>query len=122
MRLSSVVAAFASVLVTFNCQASQQWTGCAVVTGVSNYIPSDGAVIISLSPAVAGCTSSVSGAVGTITFKSGTLGVTADNINSLLASMLTAYTSGRSVMVFYDNVTGCPGELIANGGYSGQCP
>ena len=69
-----------------------------------------------------GCASSVNGTVGTITFKSGTLGATFGNLNSLMASMLTAYTSGRAVMVFYDTVTGCPGELIANGGYSGQCP
>src|SRR5262245_49036972 len=122
MRLLNSIVAAGLVLTSLNCQAAIQWTACVTVVGVSNYIPSDNALVLAVSPAVAGCTSTVNGVAGTITFKAGTLSVTSANLNSILASALTAYASGKSLQLLYDNSSGCFGENIANGGYSGVCP
>lgn len=122
MRLISGIATLACACAAMDCGAAQQWTGCETVTGISNY-PDSGALIVKLSPAVSGCSSSVNGVAGAITFQIGQNGIaSADDLRSVMASLLTAYTSGRQVMIYYSTATGCPGELIANSGYDGQCP
>jgi len=75
-------------------------------------------VVLALSPGLP-CTG-VAGIPGSVVFTVGLAGITATTINSFLASALTAYTTGKKVMVYYDNAT-CVGQIIANGGYSGQC-
>ena len=59
--------------------------------------------------------------MGGVQFKVGVGSVRTSNIGSLLASSLAAYEAGTQVMIFYDNAT-CQGIIVANDGYSGQCP
>jgi hypothetical protein len=92
------------------------------VTGVSNYIPGSQALILNVSPAASGCMSSVDGVAGTITFQATHFGVVASDLSSILASSLTAYVTGKTVQIYYDDSAGCFGQLISSGGYSGACP
>lgn len=56
-------------------------------------------------------------------FTSGLEGVTSTNISALLATALAAQATGRQVMIAYDNSSSaCYAQVIAVGGYSGQCP
>jgi hypothetical protein len=103
-------------------QATDQWTACETVIAVNNYIPTSHSIIVALSPAVPGCQSAVNGVSGAVTFDAGFNGVLATDLSSLLASILTAYATGKQVMLYYDNAAGCYGQLVANGGYGGQCP
>jgi hypothetical protein len=107
-----------SVMAPIASQASQQWSSCQTVTGVSNYLGWSNQVIVTLSPGLP-CTAG-NGVVGAVVFTIGLNGVTATNINAFLASSLSAYTTGQQVQLYYDN-TACGGLIIANGGYSGQC-
>jgi hypothetical protein len=119
--LTSLVTA-ACLMVSIDSRATQQWTACETVIGVNNYIPGSKAIIVALSPAVPGCASAVNGVSGSVTFDAGVNGVLATDLSPLLASILTAYTTGKQVMLYYDNAAGCYGQLVANGGYGGQCP
>jgi len=121
MRLVSPVMLAISLLVPFASQGAQQWSGCQTITGVSNYMAynNDNLIILALSPGLPDC--NYNGVPGAVGFTVGQLGVTASNINTFLASSLTAYSTGRPVMIFYDNVS-CFGSVISNGGYAGQCP
>jgi hypothetical protein len=107
-----------SLMVPFASQAAQQWSSCQTVTGVSNYIAFGSQVILALSPGLP-CTVGV-GVVGGVAFTIGTFNVTANNINTFLASGLSAYATGQKVMVYYDDAA-CGGLIISNGGISGQC-
>lgn len=121
MRLLASIATTIIVFTSVNCQATQQWTNCVNVIGISNYMVYN-QFILALSPGIPGCTSTVNGVSGAITFQAGTNSVTSESMNALLASSLTAYTSGKSMQIYYDNAAGCFGQLIANGGYAGGCP
>jgi hypothetical protein len=99
-------------------QAAQQWSSCQTVTGVSNYIAFGSQVIVALSPGLP-CTVG-NGIVGATAFTIGTFGVTSNNINTFLASSLSAYATGQKVMVYYDDAA-CGGLIISNGGFAGQC-
>jgi len=121
MRFSKPMMVMLSLLGPVVAEASQQWSSCQTITGVSNYLAYSNQVLLGLSPGIPGC--SVSGIPGAVVFTVGANGVTASNINSFLASSLAAYTTGRQAMIYYDNSNAtCQGIIIANGGYSGQCP
>jgi len=108
-------------MVSIDSHATPQWTACETVIGVNNYIPANNAIIVALSPAVPGCSSAVNGVSGAITFNAGVNCVPVTGLSPLLASLLTAYTTGKQVMLYYDNAAGCYGQIVANGGYAGQC-
>ena len=97
------------------------WSGCQKVTAVTNYLAYNSSVFLTLSPGISGCSfASVTGAIG---FTIGQMNVTSGNINTLLASGMTALTLGRGVMIYYDSSTAnCYSEMIAIGGYDGSCP
>jgi len=100
------------------------WSGCQTITGVSNYIPYNGAFYISLSPGISGCTANTGNSTSAVGFIPGQLGVTSSNINSLLATGLTALSLGAKVMVYYDSssVPQCNSQILAIHGYADQCP
>jgi len=122
MRIVPSLFATACLLTSLESQATNQWTACETVIAVNNYIPTSHAIIVALSPAVPGCQSAVNGVSGAVTFDVGVNGVIASDLSPLLASILTAYTTGKQVMLYYDNAAGCYGQLVANGGFGGQCP
>ena len=99
-------------------QATQQWSSCQTVTGVSNYVAFGNQVIVALSPGLP-CTVPV-GVPGGVAFVIGTNGITASNINTFLASALSAYATGQRIQLYYDD-TACGGLIISNGGITGQC-
>jgi hypothetical protein len=106
------------LMLPFATQAAQQWSSCQTVTGVSNYIAFGNQVIVAFSPGLP-CTVPV-GVPGGVSFVIGTYGITASNINTFLASALSAYATGQRVMVYYDDAA-CGGLIISNGGITGQC-
>jgi hypothetical protein len=123
MRILTSLVTAACLMVSIDSEATQQWTACETIIGVNNYIPASNAIIVAVSPAVPGCASAVNGVGGAITFSGGINGVPATGgLDTLLASILTAYVSGKQVMMYYDNAAGCYGQIVANGGYGGQCP
>jgi hypothetical protein len=99
-------------------QATQQWSSCQTVTGVSNYVAFGNQVIVALSPGLP-CTVPV-GVPGGVAFVIGTNGITASNISTFLASALSAYATGQRVQLYYDD-TACGGLIVSNGGITGQC-
>jgi hypothetical protein len=107
-----------SLLAPFESQATQQWSSCQTVTGVSNYVAFGNQVIVALSPGLP-CTVPV-GVPGGVSFIIGTYGITANNISTFLASALSAYATGQRVTVYYDDAA-CGGLIISNGGITGQC-
>lgn len=107
-----------SLMVPFASQATQQWSSCQTVTGVSNYVAFGNQVVLALSPGLP-CTVPM-GIPGGVSFVIGTNGITASNINTFLASALSAYATGQRVMVYYDDAA-CSGLIISNGGITGQC-
>ena len=99
-------------------QATIVVSGCVTVTAVVNEEYGN-AIILAVSPAISGCTPNTTPGVE---FAVGVNGVTATNLNSYLASGLTAFTSGTRVMVEYDNSTSnCYGMAVASGGFHGEC-
>lgn len=121
MRILSRVILAMSFMLPFASQAAQQWSSCQTIVGVSNYMAynNDNLIILALSPGLPDCSyNGVPGAVGIIV---GQFGVTSTNISTFLAGSLTAYSTGRQVMIYYDSAT-CFGNIIANGGFAGQCP
>jgi hypothetical protein len=107
-----------SLMAPITSQATQQWSSCQTVTGVSNYIAFGNQVIIALSPGLP-CSVPV-GVPGGVSFVIGTNGITANNINTFLASALSAYATGQRVQLYYDDAA-CGGLIISNGGITGQC-
>jgi hypothetical protein len=91
------------------------WSACETITGVSNYIAYDNTVQVFMTPTIPGCTASTG-----LNFTVGAGGITSSNINSFLATAMGAQIGGKKVMVYY-NSTGCNIEIMAIGGYSGQC-
>jgi len=118
MRMVKRLMLALSLMVPFASQAAQQWSSCQTVTGVSNYIAFGSQVIVALSPGLPYTVGN--GVVGATAFTIGTFGVTATNINTFLASALSAYATGQKVMVYYDDAA-CGGMIISNGGFAGQC-
>lgn len=105
-------------------QAALVWSNCEKITAVSDYLAyaSYDAIYITVSPAISGCTGN--GPASAVTFAVNQEGVTATNVNSILAIALAAYTSGHQVRVFYDNATTpqCYSQIVGVGGYYGECP
>jgi hypothetical protein len=98
-KLSGVMLAM-SLLVPIASQAAQQWSSCQTIVGVSNYMAynNDNLIILGLSPRLPDCSyNGMPGAVGIIV---GQFGVTAANISICLAGSLTAYGTGRQVMIY----------------------
>ena len=117
MRSLTILMVVTCVMASTTAQAALVESGCVSVVGVVN--GGSGAVILALSPAISGCTPNTTPGVE---FGVGVNGVTATNLNSFLASGLTAFTTGQKVMVLYDNSTSnCYGMEIANGGFHGEC-
>jgi hypothetical protein len=100
------------------------WSSCQTVTAASNYLAQDNGIFISLSPGIAGCTGNYQAPYSAVSFVVGQQGVTSTNINTFLAAGLTAVVSGHQVMVLYDETTAptCYAQVIAVGGFAGQCP
>jgi hypothetical protein len=106
------------LLVSAAAQATIVESACLTVTAVVNEMPGN-AVALALSPAIPGCTPNTTPGVE---FSVGVNGVTAANLNSILASGLAAMAIGQRVMVLYDDSTSnCYGLFIANGGFHGEC-
>jgi hypothetical protein len=96
------------------------WSSCQTITAVSNYIAYSNTITVVLSPGIPGCASDAGGAVN---FRVNQANVTLESLKSLLATTLTAYVSGKRVMVLYDETTpSCWGYSISVGGFAGQCP
>ena len=109
----------ASIVMTPICQATPTWSGCQTVTAVSNYLAAD-TIYLVFSPGIPGCSSDAPGAA---TWRIGQMGMTADTMKSFLATALTAFATGRQVMIYFENATPtCFASFISVGGYSGQCP
>jgi hypothetical protein len=120
-KLSGIsIAVILALLLPALADASNGWSGCQTITGVS-YEPTNQTLILTLSPGIPGC--SPFGITGAAQFVVGALGVTTDNLNGLLASSLSAYSVGRPVLIGYDNSSsGCYSTSISLGGYlPGQC-
>ena len=124
MHLLSRVLLAAYLLVPALSQAAIVQSSCQTVTGIVNNIagssPSD--IFVYLSPGISGCgTSGYSFSV----FAVGTNGVTSTNINSILATALTAYVTGHQISIEYDDSSAsCFGQVIAVGAglVAGNCP
>lgn len=87
---------------------------------MTDYSAYSGSFYLVLSPGIQGCSSDVQ---GTAIFRVGQMGVTADTFKSLLASSYVAFTTGKRVMIYYDDSTpACFSSIISIGGYSAQCP
>jgi hypothetical protein len=107
-----------SVMATATAQAALVESGCLTVTAAVNE-QTQSAVLLALSPAIPGCTPNTTPGVE---FAVGVNGVTAANLNSYLASGLSALATGQRVMVIYDDSTSnCYGLVVANGGFHGEC-
>jgi hypothetical protein len=105
-------------------QAAIVWSTCTTITSVSNYLANDNQFIVTLSGTNT-IASTCSGFEGqpAIFFNTGSDGVTSSNIGTLLAMAVAAFQGTQQVMIAYDNSTSsCYGQVIAMGGYSGQCP
>ena len=122
MRLMTSLVTAVCLMTSVDSQATNQWTACETIIAVNNYIPANNAIIVVLDPAVPGCQSAVNGVSGAVNFDAGFNGVPVTGLSPLLASILTAYTTGKQVQLYYDNAAGCYGQIVANGGFGGQCP
>jgi hypothetical protein len=121
MCLLSRVLLAAYLLIPALSQAAILSSSCQTVTGIQNSIAGSNYIIDYLRLASAGCgTSGYSFSI----FLIGTGGVTSTHINSILASGLTAYTTGHQISVEYDNsIASCFGQTIAVGAglVAGNC-
>lgn len=95
------------------------WSSCQVVTAITNYTAYSGTITAVLSPGIPGCSSD---APGVASFRIGEMGVTADSLRSLHASLMSAQAMGTRVMIFYNSATSaCFASIVSVGGYSAQC-
>jgi hypothetical protein len=100
--------------------AAMVWSNCQTIVAVSDYIAHDSSVLLTLSPGISGCV--YGGTTGGVSLTIGQVSVDSTNINGLLATSLTALSTGRAVMIFYDNGSAnCYGQIISVGGIYGQC-
>jgi len=122
MRLFRPLMIAFCVLSPIMSQATTVWSSCQTITAVDNYLAySTPQVILVLSPGITGCTNA--SATGAVSFEIGQNGITSTNVNYVLATSLTAFAAGKSIMVTYDNSTSnCFSQIISIGGYSAQCP
>ncbi len=104
MRVFTTIMLVSFLTVPAISQATLIWSAsCQTVVSVINEpVGSNGNVLLGLSPGISGCVAA--GAVnGGVMFMVGQDGVTADSLNGLLASNLTAMTAGKQVKITYDN-------------------
>lgn len=96
------------------------WSSCQTITAVTDYLANNNAVYVILSPGISACHSD---APGSVIFTVGQMNVTSSNINSLTASLLSAYVSGKQVMIYYDETTApaCYSQVVSIGGMTGNC-
>ena len=120
-RISLVIC----LLVPVASQATNTWSStCQTVKAVSNQIANSvtPAIFVYISPGLTGCGT---GSYSYVSFQIGINGVTSTNINSILASALTAAATGKGITVYYDPSTSyCYAENLDYGGNSvtGYCP
>jgi hypothetical protein len=102
------------------CPAAMVWSSCQTIVAVSNYMAFNSSVLLTLSPGISGCV--YGGTTGGVSLTVGQESVDSTNINGLLAVSVTALSTGRGVMLFYDNSSAnCYGQIISIGGITGQC-
>jgi hypothetical protein len=123
MKIAKIAALLLAVSIPAVSFGAGQWSGCQTVTGVTNYLgynTTNPSISVALSPGIPGC---VNDAVGGTSFALQQLALnsTVDTLKTFLAQLLSAQASGTRVMIFYDAVSGCPGQIVSVGGYSGQC-
>ncbi len=130
MRLISKAAFALGLLASLTANAvNQTLSQCETITAVVNETSATTSQLyLVLSPPIniahgapANCSSN--GVAGTLGFLVGSGGVSASNINSFLASSLSAYNAGHKVMIYYDytNTSSCVGIDFADGGWNAQC-
>jgi hypothetical protein len=122
MRVFTITMILACLTASIGAQATQQWSSCETIVGVTNMLAYNNTVDLALSPQISGCNSDQ--VSGSIMFTVGQDGVTSTNINTLLASVLAAFSSGQRVMFYYDydsSTSNCYGVIVSNGGNGGQC-
>ena len=101
-------------------EAASVWSSCQTITAVTNESV-NGTLLLTLSPGISGC--SALGVTGAVQVQVGQDSVVADNLTSLLATSLSAFSLGKNVLVAYDNgSSNCYTTAISIGGYSNQCP
>jgi hypothetical protein len=104
-------------------QAALQWSGCLTITGFTNALAYNNSFTPQFSgPVFSGCTQG--SGVSAVNFQLNQAGVTDANFSSIIATILTAYSAGHQVMVYYDNSASpnCYGQIVAINGYGMQCP
>src|SRR5882724_8496895 len=105
-------------------RAALTWSSCQTVTGVANYLALNKSVYLTLSPGISGCNASTGTSVSSVGFAIGQESVDATNIESYLATGLTAMSTGSQVTIYYDTSTApqCYSMVLAVHGYANQCP
>lgn len=99
--------------------AAGGWSDCEAVTAVTSE-PVASTILITLTPGIAGC--APQGVTGAIEFVVGQDGLVADNLDSILASSLSALATGRRVQIGYDSSSAnCYSTSLSIGGYLGDC-
>jgi hypothetical protein len=116
MHLLSRVLLAAYLLAPALSQAAIVTSTCQTVVAVENAWASNGIVYLYLSPGVGSPCLAYAGA-SVIEFEVGQGLVTSTNINSIVATALSAYVSGHQLSVQYDNsAANCFGHTISIGG------
>jgi hypothetical protein len=98
-------------------QAATEWSSCETITAIANEMADTNGILVYLSSSLGnGC-----GAYGY--FIVNKEGVTSSNINTILATLLTAQASGRQVTIQYNPTDSCYMSDISLGGITGDfCP
>ena len=115
MSLMSKLFVCAAVCLPRLCLADD-WSSCQTITSVVNWTAYTPQIVVNLSPGIPACAPT---AAGPIVFKVGQMGVTDELLKGYLATALAAYLSGKQVMIYYNN--SCAANILAVGGYYGQC-
>jgi hypothetical protein len=101
------------------------WSSCQTITAISNYLAYSGTIYLSISPGISACSgNSGTTAVSAVGIVIGQVGVTQTNIDSFLATSLTAMAAGKQVSIYYNEATApqCFTQIVAIGGWEAQCP
>jgi hypothetical protein len=120
------------LIASINARATtdELWSACETIKAVVNETSYSTApqVYLILSPPIniangapANCMNN--GVAGALGFVVGMGGINSSNINSYLASSLSAFNAGHQVTIYYDytNASECFGIDIADGGWTGAC-
>lgn len=119
MHLLKRTALAVCLLASTVCEAAGTWSSCQTVVAVDNELADDSGLVAYLKPGITGCGNST---YSYLLFINGQEGVSSTNINSYLAVLLAAQSSGQQVAIYYDS--SCFGIEVSIGGNSssGYCP